>query len=208
MNYSINLKKYVPQFIYENNKEMQSIYDAQKSELDRLLYYIEDIKNQFDIDTATWGLDLWEEAYGIKINHSYSYEERRKAVKAKERGQGIFSKGTAIRIGNTYADTTEIIENIEPYWFALILESYNGFPYGLDSFYKIIEELKPAHLCVKYDLVSVTKSDFYIAGISLEGEIITTYPWTPSEIENNIEVFIPMATYSGAETITTYPKEE
>ncbi|WP_238917266.1 putative phage tail protein [Clostridium sp. YIM B02555] len=208
MTYSINLKKYVPQLIYENNKEMQAIYDAQKAELDRLVYYIEDIKNQFNINTATWGLNLWEEAYGIKTKYSYSYEERRKAVKAKERGQGIFSKETAIKIGNTYASKTELIENIEPYWFALILESYEGFPQGLDSFYEIIDELKPAHLCVKYDLVSVTQGEFYVSGVNFEGEIITTYPWTPSEIENSMDVFIPMTAYAGAETITTYPKEE
>lgn len=83
----INLSAFVPDFISEI-EEIKSVYAVEGEELGLLEKEIKDILNQFRVDTATWGLDIWEKIYGIETDLSLTYEERREIVKAKIRGQG------------------------------------------------------------------------------------------------------------------------
>ena len=43
---------------------------------------------QLWIDTATWGLDLWEQWAGLPVDRTRPYSYRRGRIKAKLRGQG------------------------------------------------------------------------------------------------------------------------
>lgn len=200
-------KDYAPPELAEQ-RVFSQIYEAQDKQIDKLDENIQDLLNQFFIETATWGLQYWEEEFNIIPNINDTYEIRRNRILAKKRGQGTTTKEVIKNICNSYVDNTDVIEHSVEYWFELILESYKGFPYLLNDLYDIIDEIKPAHLGTGYKLVAITNNDLYIAGTSLMGEIITTYPWTPTEIENNTDIYVPMtAAYAGVETITTYPKE-
>ena len=42
---------------------------------------LEDVMDQFFVETATWGLDLWEQQVGIETDHSLSQADRRAAIK-------------------------------------------------------------------------------------------------------------------------------
>ena len=64
--YFVDLKKYVPDYISEFIPSQQ-ILDAQGYQIGAINYYINDLVNQCFIDTATWGLSLWEKEYGISI---------------------------------------------------------------------------------------------------------------------------------------------
>ena len=90
--YLVDLNQYTPPYVYtkyeQDFQEVQTQYDAQSLQVGLLNYQIEDLINQAFIDTATWGIDLWEEEYGLDTNKLLSYEERREIVKAKKRGRG------------------------------------------------------------------------------------------------------------------------
>ena len=43
---------------------------------------------QLWVDTATWGLDLWEQWVGLPSDRTRPYSYRRSRIKAKLRGQG------------------------------------------------------------------------------------------------------------------------
>ena len=43
---------------------------------------------QLWVDTATWGLDLWEQWAGLPVDRTRPYSYRRGRIKAKLRGQG------------------------------------------------------------------------------------------------------------------------
>jgi len=44
---------------------MRSVWDAQGHEIDRLNDTLDEILEQFFVDTATWGLELWEQFLGL-----------------------------------------------------------------------------------------------------------------------------------------------
>lgn len=44
---------------------------------------LEDVIDQFFVDTATWGLRLWEQQVGIQTDTSLSQAARRSAIKQK-----------------------------------------------------------------------------------------------------------------------------
>jgi hypothetical protein len=81
--YRIDLMKYLTSnYQGENIKKLMRIIE---DELGVLNFYIKDLKRQFHIDTATWGLFMWEKELGIETNIHLSIERRREIVKAKLR---------------------------------------------------------------------------------------------------------------------------
>lgn len=145
--YFVDLTKYVPQFIWKNNEIMKAIYDAQGVELGSLYYYIQDLINQCFIDTATWGLALWEEEYGITTNLNYSYEERREVVKAKKRGQGACTKALIKSVAEAFSGgEVNVLENTAPYTFTIQFIGVKGIPRNMQAFKNMLEDIKPAHL--------------------------------------------------------------
>ena len=59
-NYFVDLTKYVPDYVVEL-QEMEALYYVEGLELGLLKWEIEDVLKQFNIDTATWGLRLYED---------------------------------------------------------------------------------------------------------------------------------------------------
>lgn len=99
---SPDLMRYMPDY-YITSKVMKELEHSNSLELGRLNYKIKDIKNQLWIDTATWGLSYWEKEYGIEINLSLGYEQRREVLKAKKRGQGTTTKQMIKNVAETFS---------------------------------------------------------------------------------------------------------
>ncbi|AJA42603.1 hypothetical protein phiCT453B_51 (endogenous virus) [Clostridium phage phiCT453B] len=203
----MKLKSYVPPFITEI-KEINDILDSQQAEFDKLNLTIEDIKKQCFICTATWGLVLWEEFLNITTDTSKSIRERRSNILARIRGQGTTTVEVIRDIAKAYADKVEVIEDNPNYAFYINLESYNGYPFNLDSLYSNIEEIKPAHLECKYKLKSTTKDKIKFASITRCAETITVYPYNPKEIKLTGQIKLTLGDSTGLENITVYPRKE
>ena len=75
-------------WFYKGNITMQELQNSASKELGRLYYHLEDLINQLFIDTATWGLSIYEKELGLITNRSLPYEERREIIKAKLWGRG------------------------------------------------------------------------------------------------------------------------
>lgn len=143
----INLTQYVPQFTYENSKILKSIYKGLSTELTKVNDDIDDLMNQCFINSATWGLRLWEEEYGIKSDLSLSYEERREMVKAKMRGQGTTTIEMIKNTSEAFSGgEVEIEEHNEEYYFVVKFVGVRGIPKNISSFIKMLNIIKPAHL--------------------------------------------------------------
>ncbi|MDD2217944.1 MAG: DUF2313 domain-containing protein, partial [Eubacteriales bacterium] len=74
-------------------------------------YAIEDLENQLFVDTATWGLDVWERELGIYTDLSKPLLERREFIKSRLRGIGTCSiemiENTALAYTNAEIDVIE-----------------------------------------------------------------------------------------------------
>jgi hypothetical protein len=108
---------------------------------------IEDLRKQFFLSTATWGLSLWEWMYGIETDLSRDTEWRRSRVGAKIRGKGTTTVGMIRNTAEAYTNgECDVVEYNAESRFEVVMVSIIGIPPNLDDLQKTIEEIKPAHL--------------------------------------------------------------
>lgn len=203
----MQLKDYVPFFI-SKIKDIEQIYKVQDKELNKINLDMKDLIAQCFVSTATWGLDYWEEFLNINSTKFKSIQERRSNILAKIRRQGTTTVKVIKEIANAYADIVDVIEDNPNCSFYINLESYKGYPFNLDSLYKNIEEIKPAHLECRYKLTSTTKAKFRIGTITRCAETITVYPYNLKEIEVKGQIKLGLGDSTGLENVTVYPRKE
>lgn len=203
-----NLKSYVIDEI-KNSYIFQEIFNAYGSRFDKLGLDISDLFLQILPQTATeWGLKLWEKRVGITTNNAKSIEERRARVLAKLNSKGTTTVEVIKQTCKSFVSEAEIIQNNPEYYFQVNLISDTGFPYALDSLYDSIGIAKPAHLGVKYKLISVNQSQMYYGLGSIMGETMTVYPWRAKNIEFSEKMESGISQCTGSESITIYPSKE
>ncbi|MBU5486459.1 YmfQ family protein [Clostridium sp. MSJ-11] len=144
--YRPDLLAYLPPILREI-REFIVIDDVVGYELGLLNWNIQDLLKQCFIDTATWGLTLWEKEYGINTDINKSYEERREILKAKKRGHGTVTKKMIKETAEAFSGgEVEIIEHPESYSFTVQFIGIKGIPKNLAGFKDMLDTIKPAHL--------------------------------------------------------------
>ena len=133
-----------------DNAITKPIIDALEIEDSILFENVEDLKNQFFVDDATWGLDNWESMLGISKN-TFDYQTRRENIKAKMRSRGTTSIEVIKNICEAYSyGEVEIIVDHSDYSFEINFIGSIGVPKAFAELDKTIEEIKPAHLAHSY----------------------------------------------------------
>lgn len=179
--YFVDLTKYVPSTIWENSELIQSAYRNQGIELGLLYYYLEDLKNQLFIDSATWGLTYWEEEYGIVPNLNSDYEERREVIKARKRGQGTCTKALIKSVAESFSGgECEVIENTAPYTFTIKFTGVKGIPKNMEGLKEVLNSIKPAHLL--YDFKYTYTSWNHLESKNLSYNNAESMKWDEIEI--------------------------
>ena len=133
-----------------DNAITKPIIDALEIEDSILFENVEDLKNQFFVDDATWGLDNWESMLGISKN-TFDYQTRRENIKAKMRSRGTTSIEVIKNICEAYSyGEVEIIVNHSDYSFIVNFIGSIGVPKAFAELDKTINEIKPCHLAHSY----------------------------------------------------------
>ena len=143
---------------------------------------LEDVMDQFFVETATWGLDLWEQQVGIETNHSLSQADRRAAIKQ-----------SLVANGNTTAEMVrQLAEAITGYEARVIVNQDYSFSLeflgekneladiDVEGLRSIVEQIKPAHL--RFVISGVTWGD--IASVGLTWQYFETNKMTWAEFES------------------------
>lgn len=162
---------YMPTFL-RDAKEIKAVINAQGYEFDLLETSADDVLKQFYVETATWGLALWENELGIKIDNIKPYDQRRSVIISKLRGVGTvtltmlksvaesFTNGSVdVRYGpSCYSfDTYREMPATNPdYTIIIKFIGTRGIPPNLNDLKAAIEEIKPAHLAVEYQFRYLT----------------------------------------------------
>lgn len=153
------LKDYVPPFLLES-KIFQANYDVQQNELDSYNNAINDIADQCFVETATWGLNYWEEFLGITVDENKETDYRRSVIKAKLRGTGTITVKLIKNVAESFSNgEVSITENVAPYTFEVKFVGTRGIPPNLEDLKNAINEIKPAHLAVTYIFVYTVWSE-------------------------------------------------
>ncbi|MBZ0582694.1 YmfQ family protein [Clostridioides difficile] len=194
---------------FYNNNVTRKIQDAYDIELETLRETYDDTFDQFFVDTATWGLDYWENILSIKNRFDLSIEDRRSNIKAKMRGKGTTTIEVVKAIGEAYTKTNvdvKVFSNLFSFTLSFITNncSYNTI-LELD---KKIEEIKPAHLEHKFEMILFNKNDIFIGSTMNTGETVTIYPYSPTDITSFGELTITTGNDRSMEKVTLYPRQE
>ena len=138
----------LPSF-YDNDitKPIQNSLDIEANSINENL---EDLLNQFFVDSATYGLDKWESMLGISKNNN-DIQTRRENIKAKMRSRGTTSIEVIKNICEAYSyGEVDIIVDHANYSFEVHFIGSVGIPKAFAELDKTIEEIKPCHLAHSY----------------------------------------------------------
>lgn len=91
---------------------------------------VDDLLNQFFVDTATWSLPWWERKYSIPTDETLTVETRRAAVKKKMIASGNTTAEMVCSMAEALTGySCRVVEKAEDYSFSLeFLGSLQGLP--------------------------------------------------------------------------------
>lgn len=161
-----NLMKYLP-FYYQESEGIINIQHAIAKELGRLNFNVEDLRKQYFIDTATWGLAMYEIELGLRVDNTMLYADRREIIKAKLRGRGT----TTVKMIKNTAEAfsggdVDVIEYNSAYYFVVKFIGQKGIPRNLQAFSDMLDTIKPAHLGYKFEFILLTWDMFDHLGMT------------------------------------------
>ena len=141
-----DLARYLPQFLQEDEHFKATLAACStKHEEYRLL--LDEITNQFYVETATWGLSDWERILGLKPDAGDSYEQRRNRILLKLQGRQTSTVAFITNLIKRYCtekSKVTVIEDNDHYMFHA--EITDGTVSYADNLLDALNTYKPAHL--------------------------------------------------------------
>lgn len=142
----------------------------------------DDFMLQLNMDTATWGLSLWEALYGIEPDVSKSYAYRRTRIKSKMRGAGTTTAALIQNVAESFSNgAVEIIETPVEYRFDVKFVGSLGIPPNMDDLSAAIEQIKPAHLAYAYIFVYMVWAVLDAQGLTFSALDALNLDWNTLE---------------------------
>ena len=106
---------------------------------------------QLTIDTATWGLKYWEQAYGVTPQITDTVEERRGRVKAKMRSPQTVTAAMLENLTDSYINGQSVVTELpRQHKVQIQLNGDYGIPSNLDSLTAALLEVLPSHVTYEY----------------------------------------------------------
>ena len=136
-------------YFYDNDitKPIQNSFTVEANSIND---EVENTLNQFFVDSATFGLDKWDNMLGISKNN-FDIQTRRENIKAKMRARGTTSIDVIKNICEAYSNgEVDIVVNHTDYSFEIHFIGSIGVPKAFAELDKTIEEIKPCHLSHSY----------------------------------------------------------
>lgn len=148
---------------FKNSPEAMEIQNALNKQVERLFSTRDDLFNQLNVETATWGLSIWEKALGLPTDILKSYDFRRSRIDSKLRSQGVTTKEMIKNVAESFSNgEVEVIEHPAEYTFDVKFTGTLGIPPNMDDLTSAIEEIKPAHLLYRYIIMYLTHAQMHL----------------------------------------------
>ena len=128
---------------------------------------------QLWVDTATWGLDLWEQALGLPAGRTMEETRRRARVLAKVKGTGSTTVERLMGIAAAFSTSAvEIVERFDQYRFEIWYTETIGPIQSPEDLAAIVNELKPAHLAWEVKYREETRTQVRLGTLPRQGDRI------------------------------------
>lgn len=151
-----SLITYIPKFLRQSNI-YQEIFNAEDQQIALLETNIDDIKAQLSVDTATWGLVIFEKELKISTDLSKPIEDRRSVIKSKMRGTGKVDSILIKLVADAYTNG-DVMVSFNGH-IVVKFVSQVGIPPNLQDLKDTLEEIKPSYLAIDYEFRYLTISE-------------------------------------------------
>lgn len=106
---------------------------------------------QLTIDTATWGLKYWEQAYGVTPQITDTVEERRGRVKARMRSPQTVTAAMLENLTDSYINGQSVVTELpRQHKVQIQFNGDYGIPSNLESLTAALLEVLPSHVTYEY----------------------------------------------------------
>lgn len=139
--------------IYESSKVVEEVIKADAAEMELFHENLNDVFAQYFIETATWGLKIWENMLLIATDESKTYEERRGVIRSVLRRFGTSTQAMIKNVAESYVNgAVEITEYNGEYRLNIKFIGERGRPTNLDDVKTAIRAVTPSHIALTYEL--------------------------------------------------------
>lgn len=144
----VSILKYLPYFLSKDIR-YKTTNNTCDIEHENIRLIINDLLNQLFIDTATWGLNYFEEFLNIIPKKDDDYKARRTRIKILLNAHDVSTIKFMTDLANKFLtdNSAKIIEHNSEYWFEVFF-NIDGL-ISLEDLRAAIELYKPAHLGFK-----------------------------------------------------------
>lgn len=181
-NQPVDIARYLPAFL-QSDKRFQSLLQACSTEHEKYRLFLDELSNQFYVETATWGLSDWERILALKPAPSDSYEQRRNRILLYLQSRQTSTVEFLSRLSSryVYGGSAKIVERNEQNAFYVRIDGdMKGLRVDRHGMHEGLDLYKPAHLA--YSIVVFPERRIFLnrAG-PVQIRTIPAKTWTTQE---------------------------
>ena len=130
------------------NGYTRPIIEAEQVEADILYREIAETLKQCFVETATWGLDYWEDMLFLPRGTGKTYDERRSIIYTRMRATRTTTVEVVKELASAFfgPENVTVTEHNENYYFNIEFENIKASTVKLQDVIDVLEIYKPAHL--------------------------------------------------------------
>lgn len=139
---------------YAASPEFVDLQDALEPEALALWTARDGLMDQLCVNTATWGLQYWEQTLGITVEQGKDLEYRRSRIRSKLRGSGVTTVALIESVAESFSNgDVTVTEDPQAYRLEIKFVGTIGIPPNLEDLTASLREILPAHLAWDYVMV-------------------------------------------------------
>ena len=139
---------------YAGSPEFVDLQDALEPEALALWTAQGGLMDQLCVNTATWGLQYWEQTLGITVEQGKDLEYRRSRIRSKLRGSGVTTVALIESVAESFSNgDVAVTEDPQAYRLEIKFVGTIGIPPNLEDLTASLREILPAHLAWDYVMV-------------------------------------------------------
>ena len=143
----VDILQYLPAFLSES-RHFKSANDADSQEHESIRLDLQDLLNQCYVDTATWGLAIWEDLVGI-TSPARGYAARRAAVKARLQAAYSVTLDFVTALVNQYVVNNSAVVVDVPSDYRIDIMVHDGQVLSWEDMLRALRIWLPAHIWYK-----------------------------------------------------------
>lgn len=167
---AVDILAYLPRFL-EMDPDFHATNHADSKEHDRIRLLLQDLLDQIYIDTATWGLPLWESLAEITV-HNDALDWRRNEVKAKIRATRSVTQPFLQTVAEMFIVGKSIRVVDVPTDYRIDIELGDGTVTSWQRLEQALRVWVPAHIGWMYIARTDAALNFYVGAIATVADII------------------------------------